>query len=80
MVIGAIVGICIILLLLAFLAPRMSSKPERGVSGALGVGGRAGSKAPGPLGRLLQKPFGKSQSAVHKSAGAGRKGRSKLPL
>ena len=80
MVIGAIVGVCILLLVLAFLLPRLSSGPERGVKGVLEVGRRGGSKAPGPLGRLLQKPFGKSQRAVGKSAGAGRRGRSKLPL
>jgi hypothetical protein len=80
MIIGAIVGVCILLLVLAFLAPRLSSGPQRGVTGALEVGRRGGSKAPGPLGRLLQKPFGKSQKAVDKSAGAGRRGRGKLPL
>ena len=80
MVIGAIVGVCLLLLVLAFLAPRLSSGPQRGVTGVLEVGRRGGSKAPGPLGRLLQKPFGKSSRAVNKSAGAGRRGRSKLPL
>jgi len=80
MVIGAIVGVCILLLVLAFLLPRLSSGPQRGVDGVLEVGRRGGSKAPGPLGRLLQKPFGKSQRAVDKSAGAGRRGRGKMPF
>ena len=52
MVIGAIVAVCLILLVLAFLAPRLSSGPQRGVDGALEAGRRGGSKAPGRLGRL----------------------------
>jgi hypothetical protein len=80
MVIGAIVVVCVILLVLAFLAPRLSSGPQRGVDGVLEVGRRGGSKAPGKLGRLLQKPFSKSERAVDRSAGAGRRGRSKLPF
>jgi Family of unknown function (DUF6411) len=80
MVIAAVIVVCIVLLLLAFLLPRFSRHPERGVQGALGVGGRAGSKAPGPLGRLFSKPFRKSQKAVGKSASAGRRGRGKTPV
>ncbi|HKP91499.1 MAG TPA: DUF6411 family protein [Thermoleophilaceae bacterium] len=80
MVIGAIVAVCIILLVLAFLLPRLSSHPQRGVDGVLEMGRRGGSKAPGPLGRWLQKPFGKSRKAVDKSASAGRRGRGKMPL
>jgi hypothetical protein len=80
MVIGAIVVVCVILLVLAFLAPRLSSRPQRGVDGVLEVGRKGGSRAPGKLGRLLQKPFSKSEHAVDRSAGAGRRGRSKLPF
>ena len=80
MLIGAIVAVCVILLVLAFLAPRLSRGPQRGVDGALDVGRRGGSKAPGPFGRLLQKPFSKSERAVDRSAGAGRRGRGKLPF
>ena len=35
---------------------------------------------PGFLGRWLQKPFGTARRASDKSAGTGRRGRSKLPL
>ena len=80
MLIAVIAGICLILLLLGFLVPRLSRHPERGVTRSLGFGGRAAGKAPGPLGRWLQKPFGTSQRAATKSAGKGREGRSKLPL
>ena len=80
MTIVVIIGFCVLLVVLAFLLPRLSRPVERGGSGVMGLGSRAGSKAPGPLGRLLSKPFSKGQKAIHKSGSAGRKGRSKLPL
>jgi Family of unknown function (DUF6411) len=80
MLIGGIIALCIILLILAFLAPRLSRGPERGSEKALGLGGRGAGKAPGPLGRWLRKPFTSSQKAVSKSASTGRKGRSKMPF
>jgi len=79
MLVAAIVGVCVILLVLAFLAPRLSRHPERGVQKTLGLGGRAGGKLPGPLGRWARKPFSSSSRAASKSASAGRKGRGKLP-
>ena len=80
MTIIAIVGICIVLLVLGFLVPRLSRGPQRGVDKSLSAGQRAGSKAPGPLGRLLQKPFSSSRKATNKSASLGRRGRDKAPL
>jgi Family of unknown function (DUF6411) len=80
MLIAAVVGICIVLLILAFLAPRLSSHPQRGVNKGFGLGARGASKAPGKLGRWLSKPFTNSQRAANRSASAGRRGRSKLPL
>ncbi len=80
MIIGAIIAVCIILLILAFLLPRLSSGPQKGVDRTLGVGQRAGGKAPGPIGKLFSKSFGTSRKATNKSASTGRKGRSKLPL
>jgi hypothetical protein len=80
MLIAAIVAVCILLLILGFLAPRLSRKPERGVDRALGAGGRGASHAPGRLGRWLAKPFGKSARAADKSAATGRRGRAKLPF
>lgn len=79
MLIATIVAVCIVLLILAFVFPRLSRHPERGVSKTLGVGQRAGGVLPGFLGRWTQKSFGKSRQATTKSASAGRKGRSKLP-
>ena len=80
MTIAAIVGICIVLLVLGFLAPRLSIWPQRGVDRTLGAGQRAGGKAPGIFGRLFSKGFGTSRRATNKSASAGRRGRGKLPL
>jgi hypothetical protein len=80
MTIAIIVGVCILLLILGFLVPRLSRGPQRGVDRTLGVGQRAGGKAPGPLGRLFSKSFGTSRKATNRSAAAGRQGRGKLPL
>jgi hypothetical protein len=80
MTIAIILAICVILLILGFLVPRLSRGPQRGVDRTLGVGQRAGSHAPGILGRLFSKTFGTSRKATNKSASAGRRGRDKLPL
>jgi hypothetical protein len=80
MLIAGVVVVCILLLVLAFLAPRLSHHPQRGVSKTLGVGERAGGALPGFLGRFAQKPFSKSRKATNKSASAGRKGRGKMPV
>jgi len=80
MTIIVIAAVCVILLVLAFLLPRLSQKPQRGVDKTLGVGQQAGSKAPGPLGRLLQKPFSSSRKATNKSASLGRRARGKTPV
>jgi hypothetical protein len=80
MTIAIIVGVCVVLLVLAFLVPRLSSHPQRGVDRTLGVGQRAGGKAPGPIGRLFSKSFSTSRRATNKSASLGRRGRGKMPL
>jgi uncharacterized protein DUF6411 len=80
MLIAGIIAFCILLLILAFLAPRLSRGPERGGQKVLGVGGRGAGKAPGKLGTWLRKPFSTSQKAVSKSGSTGRRGRSKMPL
>ena len=79
MTIVIVVGACIVLLLLGFLLPRLTG-PQRGVDRTLGVGQRAGGRAPGPIGRLFSKSFGHSRRATNKSASLGRRGRGKMPL
>lgn len=79
MTIAVVAGICVVLLVLAFLLPRLSRHPQRGVSRTLGAGERAGGSAPGKLGEWLRKPFQNAKRATNRSAGAGRRGRAKLP-
>lgn len=79
MVVG-IIAVCVVIAVLAFLLPRFSRHPQNGTQRTLGVGSRAGSKAPGPLGRLFSKPFRSSSRAVGRSGSAGRRARGKLPF
>jgi hypothetical protein len=78
MLTAAIIAFCVLVFLVAILAPRISRWLERGGDAPLGASQRTAARAPGPLGRWLQKPFGKSRRAVHKSGSAGRKVHTKL--
>jgi len=80
MLIGAVIAICILLAILGFLVPRLSDHARRGADKGFSTGAKAGSKAPGPIGRLLAKSFGTSRRAADKSHSAGKKARSKTPL
>ncbi|MFJ3338039.1 MULTISPECIES: DUF6411 family protein [unclassified Streptomyces] len=80
MIIVGVLVFCVFLAILAFLVPRLSRHPQNGAQRTLGAGSRAGSKAPGPLGRLLSKPFSSSSRAVGRSGGAGRRARNRLPF
>jgi Family of unknown function (DUF6411) len=78
--IGTIVGVCVLLLVLGFLVPRLSLRPQHGVDRGLNAGGRAGREAPGPIGRLISRSFRGSRKAADRSASTGRRARGKLPL
>jgi hypothetical protein len=80
MLIAAIAIFCVFLLVLAFLAPRLSRHPQRGGQKAVGVGQRGAGMAPGKLGHWFSKPFNSAQKAIGKSGSAGRRGRGKMPL
>jgi hypothetical protein len=80
MLIAGVIALCVVILILAFLFPKLSQHPQRGSQKAIGLGGRGAGKAPGKLGQWFSKPFHKSNRAVSKSGSAGRKGRGKLPL
>jgi Family of unknown function (DUF6411) len=80
MLIAGVIAVCIVLAILAFLLPRLSSGPQRGVDKTLSTGQRGAGKAPGRLGEWLQKPFRSSRKATNRSASAGRQARGKFPL
>jgi len=79
-VIVAVIGVCVVLAVLAFFVPRLSHHAQRGTQRPLSAGARAGGKAPGFLGRLLQKPFSSSSRAVGRSGSAGRRTRGRMPF
>jgi len=80
MIIGGVIALCVVILILAFLAPRLSRRPQHGAQKTIGMGSRGASKAPGKLGRWLSKPFQTSNKAVGKSGSAGRRARGKMPM
>jgi hypothetical protein len=80
MLIAAVIVFCIVLVVLAFLAPRLSRYFQEAGDKPLGAGQRAGSKAPGESGYWLQKPFEKARNAIRKSGAKGRQGRARSPL
>lgn len=80
MLIAGVIVLCIVLAILGFLLPRLSDHARRGADKGFSTGARAGSKAPGPIGRLLAKSFGTSQRAADKSHSAGKKARWKSPF
>jgi hypothetical protein len=80
MVIAGVIAFCVLLLVLAFLFPRLSRHPQRGGQGAMRLGAKGASHAPGKLGHWLAKPFDSASRAMSKSGSAGRRGRGKLPL
>ncbi|MEJ7798017.1 MAG: DUF6411 family protein [Solirubrobacteraceae bacterium] len=71
---------CVLLLVLAFIFPRLSHGPQRGGHKVVGVGQKGAGKAPGKLGHWLAKPFNSAQKAIGRSGSAGRRGRGKMPL
>ena len=74
MLIAGVIVFCIVLLILAFLAPRLSRHPERGGQKVLGFGSRGASKAPGKLGKWLAEAVplvleGRVQERQHRPQG-----------
>jgi len=80
MVIAGVLAFCVLIFVLAFVAPRLSRGPQRAGQGAMGFGSRGASKAPGKLGRWLSKPFRSGSRAIGKSGAAGRRERRKSPV
>ena len=80
MIIAGVAVFCVLLLVAAFLAPRLSRHPQRAGQKTVGVGQRGASHAPGKLGHWFSKPFHSAQKAISRSGSAGRRGRGKMPL
>jgi hypothetical protein len=78
--IAGIIVVCIVLAVLAFLLPRASWWPQKGVDKTLGTAQDAAGKLPGKAGELAEKPFETSRKAANKSASKGREGRSNTPV
>jgi Family of unknown function (DUF6411) len=78
MLIAAVIVFCIVLVVLAFLAPRLSRYFQRAGEKPLELGQSAGGKAPGKLGKWLRKPFSTGEKAIQKSGAEGRRARTKL--
>ena len=55
MLIAGVIALCIVILILAFLFPRLSHHPQRGSQKVIGLGGRGASKAPGQARPLVQQ-------------------------
>ena len=79
MLIAAIIVFCVILLVLAFLAPRLSRHFQKAGDKPMQVGENIAEKAPGKAGDVLSKPFESSRKAISKSGAKGREGRAKAP-
>ena len=77
MLIGVIVAVCVLLFLVALIAPRASRKAERGAEAPMQAGSREAHKAPG-IGRFLAKPFQSAARWFGRSARGGRKARAKM--
>ncbi|MGW1543016.1 DUF6411 family protein [Streptomyces sp. NPDC002309] len=80
MMIVAVIFACVVLAVLAFLLPRLSRHPQNGAQRTLGLGSRAGSKAPGVLGRLFSKSLQAGSRALGRSGSAGRRARGRMPF
>jgi hypothetical protein len=80
MTIAIVAVFCVLLLIAAFLFPRLSRHPERGGQKVAGAPIKATRHAPGKLGHWLSKPFTTSQRAISKSGSTGRRGRRKMPF
>jgi hypothetical protein len=79
MTIAIVVAVCVVLLILAFVAPRLSRHAERGTKAPAHLGARGARKAPG-VGHWLAKPFESASKWFGKSGSAGRKARRKTPV
>jgi hypothetical protein len=55
MIIAGVIALCIVILILAFLFPKLSRHPQHGSQKVIGLGGRGASKAPRTARPLVQQ-------------------------
>jgi len=80
MTVAVIIALCVVMLIISFVAPSLSRHPQRGMNKVIGYPRLLVGKLPGPIGRWASKPFDSTQKYANKSAEEGRKGRSQLPV
>ncbi len=80
MTIAAIVALCVVMLIISFVAPTLSRHPQRGMNKVIGYPRFLVGQLPGPIGRWAAKPFDSTQKYANKSAERGRHGRAKSPV
>ena len=80
MTIAIVAAFCVLLLILAFLFPRLSRGPERGGAEGRRRADQGHLQGARQAGHWLSKPFRTSQKAIDRSGSAGRRGRDKMPL
>ena len=78
MVLAAILLVAILLFIAAFVAPRLTRKPQSHADQKLEAAKQRTESAPGPLGKLLPGSAKLSKKTIDKSADAGREGRAKV--
>lgn len=79
MFIAAAVALCILMLIVGFIAPTLSRHPQNGMNKVIGFPRYLVSKLPGPVGRWAAKPFASTQKYANKSAEKGRDARGHMP-
>lgn len=76
--IAVVIALCLVLLVVGFLAPGRSRRVEHGIdSGGEKAERKADEKTPDALTKFVQKPIENARKAADKSTEAGRKGREK---
>lgn len=80
MFIAAALLLCLLMLVIGFVAPTLSRHPQRGMNRVIGWPRLLVSKLPGPVGRWAAKPFDTTQKYANRSAEKGREGRGELPV
>jgi hypothetical protein len=77
LLLGCVIVAAILLLVLGFLAPRFSRKPQAKLDKGLDKAGQQAQKAPGPLDKVMDKSTRASRKIADAATETGRKARYK---